>query len=54
MITAHGTFEMARRTLYDSPNRFNLVFVELYLLFSFFVGKSVSDIENFIHEASPA
>jgi hypothetical protein len=54
MGTTHCTTEPARRTPYDPQNCFSFLLIDLFMVFSLFVIKSVSDVKDFIHGLSAA
>jgi hypothetical protein len=49
MITAHGTFEMARRALDNPLKRFHLPSMGLCLQLPLLVFKAIGDIQDFVH-----
>jgi hypothetical protein len=51
MSPAHGTTQPARRTLHDPLKGLGLPAVHFFIPFSFFVFKSVSYIEDFVHNS---
>lgn len=49
MITAHGTFKMARRALDNPLKRFHFASMDFCLLFPLLIFKPVGDVQDFVH-----